>query len=280
VRNLSIDLATFNLGLRSRGESIKDRIALSMLVESKQRVTRSAYESLPGDMLVMPPGKEHENTYYGGASLLVVSASHVDIEASFGKETAIIEAVNSGRRQFKATDATGSHAIPRLLAIVERLGRKDLQLTAKSAEFWKRAVLEAMLANVANGEASERDGPLPSTLKLVRKVDEFLDAQGTSAIHISRICGQLNVSRRTLLHRAFHETLGIGPIAFLRHRRLCAVHTALRLGVAGDETIANLAMQHGFLNVGRFADYYRRLFAEYPSQTRLRAVADRVSSAA
>lgn len=146
-------------------------------------------------------------------------------------------------------------------------------MTAKSAEFWKRAVLEAMLANVAYGEASERDGRLPSTLKLVRKVDEFLDAQGTSAIHISRICGQLNVSRRTL-HRAFQETLGIGPIAFLRHRRLCEVHTALRSGMAGDETIANLAMQHGFLNIGRFADYYRRLFAEYPFQTRLRAGAD------
>jgi AraC family ethanolamine operon transcriptional activator len=27
-------------------------------------------------------------------------------------------------------------------------------------------------------------------------------------------------------------------------------------------------MRHGFLNVGRFAYYYRQLFGEYPSDTR------------
>src|SRR5262249_34045282 len=111
--------------------------------------------------------------------------------------------------------------------------------------------------------------PLPSALKLVRRVEEFLDAQGPGAIHISGICGQLNVSRRTL-HRAFHETLGIGVIAFLRRRRLCSVNSVLRSDMVDSETIADLAMQHGFLNVGRFAQYYRQLFGEYPHQTRSR----------
>ncbi len=270
VRDLPVSFVSFNLGLRSTGKSLKDRIALSMLINSEQRVTRSAYELFRGDMMVMSAGKEHENTYYGSASLLVVSASHLDIETSFGTEAAVEDAVRSGRRQFKATEATTLNTIPRLLAIMDRLGRKDLRLNARSAEFWKRAILEAMMANVVNGIMSERDGPSRSALKLVRKVDEYLDAENNDAVHISRICSNLNVSRRTL-HRAFHETLGIGPIAFLRHRRLCAVHTILRSGAGGDETIANLALQHGFLNVGRFADYYRRLFAEYPSQTRLHA---------
>jgi AraC-like DNA-binding protein len=269
VSDLPIDVATFNLGLRSRGGSVKGRIAVSMLLDSSQRVTRSSYESHHGDVLVMPSGVEYENTYYGGASVLVVSLSPDDIESSFGTETDFVDAAASGRRQFKASAETVVATIPRLRSFIERFGRKDLQLSAESAEFWKRAVLEAMMINVVNGVASERDGPLPSALKLVRRVDEFLDAQGTAAIHISRICGQLNVSRRTL-HRAFYETLRIGPIAYLRHRRLCAVHTALRYGAAG-ETIADLAVRHGFLNVGRFAHYYRQLLGEYPHQTRSRA---------
>jgi AraC-like DNA-binding protein len=110
-------------------------------------------------------------------------------------------------------------------------------------------------------------GPLPSALKIVRRVEDYLATSGARAVHISEICSQLHLTRRTL-HRAFHEALGIGPITFLRYLRLCAVHTALRSGLAANETIANLAIAHGFLNVGRFAQYYRQVFGENPSDTR------------
>jgi len=86
-------------------------------------------------------------------------------------------------------------------------------------------------------------------------------------VHISEVCRQLRVPRRTL-HRAFDEALGIGPIAFLKHRRLCGAHTALRSGIPDGLTISDLAIRHGFQNVGRFAGYYQELFGEYPSETR------------
>jgi transcriptional regulator GlxA family with amidase domain len=57
----------------------------------------------------------------------------------------------------------------------------------------------------------------------------------------------------------------------LRHRRLCAVHTALR-EQENIRTISEIAMQYGFQNLGRFAGYYHQLFGEYPSDTRRRCV--------
>ena len=83
-------------------------------------------------------------------------------------------------------------------------------------------------------------------------------------INISEICSHLHAPRRTL-HRAFHEALGTGPIAFLRHRRLCATSTALR-APEDIRTIAEIAMQFGFQDLGRFAGYYHQLFGEYPSE--------------
>ncbi|WP_354052009.1 helix-turn-helix domain-containing protein [Bradyrhizobium sp. LB12.1] len=58
---------------------------------------------------------------------------------------------------------------------------------------------------------------------------------------------------------------------FLSHRRLCSIHSALRSGRPDRETIADMAVHHGFANVGRFAQYYRHLFGERPSETRARA---------
>jgi len=267
IGGLPIDVVTFSLGVRSRGEPNKDRTTIGMLTASTNRVTRASHESRPGDILVTPPGGEHENRYYGGASVLVISLSSADIDSTFGTEARLGDPTAWCGNHFKGNADRVQRIIPRLRSLVARLGERNLRLTVEAAEFWKQAVIEAMTANIVEGMPSERDGPLPSALRVVRQVEEYLNARGAGPVHISQICGQLRVSRRTL-HRAFHESLGIGPIAFFRYRRLCSVHTALRSAPPPDGTIADLAMQHGFLNVGRFAYYYHQLFGEYPSDTR------------
>jgi len=75
---------------------------------------------------------------------------------------------------------------------------------------------------------------------------------------------------RRALHRAFINVLGMPPIAFLRRKRLGDVHTAL-LMAAPVATIKQIALEHGFAELGRFAGEYRRLFGELPSHTLRRA---------
>ena len=109
-------------------------------------------------------------------------------------------------------------------------------------------------------------GPVPSAMRLVRNVEHYLDTAGSRPVHVSEICAQFNVSRRSL-HRAFDDVLGLGPVTFLRHKRLCAVHSALRDSNPATTTIGEIAMQHGFIELGRFSHYYQSLFGEYPSET-------------
>lgn len=264
---LRIDLACFNLGMRTSGASGAEGIVISMLADSADRVTRSSYESEPGDVLVTPAGSEHENRYYGGGSVIIASIQSDDIHSSFHSEGELSDTAAWRRSHFKGSADTVQNVVPRLHSLVARLG--ETNLNAEAAEYWKRAVIEAMSAVIIHGASSERDGPLPSALKVVKQVEEYLDAAGTAPIHISEICRHLHLPRRTL-HRVFHETLGVGPIAFLRHRRLCAVHSALRMP-KDIRTVSEIAMQFGFQNVGRFAGYYHRLFGEYPSETRSNA---------
>jgi transcriptional regulator GlxA family with amidase domain len=60
--------------------------------------------------------------------------------------------------------------------------------------------------------------------------------------------------------------LGIPPITFLRRKRLGDVHAALSEG-RPDVMIKAVAIEHGFLELGRFAGEYQKLFGEKPSQT-------------
>jgi AraC family ethanolamine operon transcriptional activator len=41
----------------------------------------------------------------------------------------------------------------------------------------------------------------------------------------------------------------------------------LRESAPGNVTVGEVAMQQGFIELGRFAQYYRNLFGEYPSET-------------
>ena len=107
---------------------------------------------------------------------------------------------------------------------------------------------------------------IPSATRLTRDAEHYLQAAGARPVHVSEICAEFGVSRRSL-HRAFTDVLGIGPVTFLQRKRLCDIHSALRHADPATTTIAEIALQHGFLNLGRFSGYYRALFDEYPSET-------------
>ena len=63
-----------------------------------------------------------------------------------------------------------------------------------------------------------------------------------------------------------HEVLGISPMQFFRRKRLRDVHTALLMAKPGM-TVEGIAVEHGFLDGGRFPREYRLQFGEQPSET-------------
>jgi transcriptional regulator GlxA family with amidase domain len=100
----------------------------------------------------------------------------------------------------------------------------------------------------------------------VRLVEDYLEMTGDRPLHISEICAKLHLSRRSL-HRAFHEIFGIGPVTFLRQKRLCTVYSILRANSPEETTVSEVALRQGFAELGRFSHDYRIMFGEYPSQT-------------
>src|SRR5262249_29776159 len=74
------------------------------------------------------------------------------------------------------------------------------------------------------------------------------------------------------LHRAFVDTVQMGPVGYLRRRRLSTIQTILKRSDPAKTSIAEIAFEHGFPEPSRFAAYYRSFFGETPSGTRQAAM--------
>jgi AraC-like DNA-binding protein len=267
IGEFSLSIGSFNVGMRTKRISSDDRLIIGMLLRAEERVTHWSFDMQPSDVLVIPPLVEHDGIFHGASAYAAMRFDLDEVATMFAGEPRLADPESwRSKNYFRADPAIGPIAARQLAKIVLQLAAHEDTLTALAADFWKRTIAECMTANVISALPPDDSGWLPAARRLIRKVEDHLAEAGARPVHISEICAALGVSRRTL-HRAFQEVFGMGPVTFLRHKRLCAIHSILRDSVPGTTTVATVAMQQGFYELGRFSHYYYAMFGEYPSQT-------------
>ena len=100
----------------------------------------------------------------------------------------------------------------------------------------------------------------------VRWVIDYLHNYAANVPTIPELCKIANLSERNLQY-GFKEYLGITPIRYLRLVRLNGVRRDLLLSQPKKDRIVDIALNWGFIELGRFAGEYRQLFQELPSST-------------
>jgi len=63
----------------------------------------------------------------------------------------------------------------------------------------------------------------------------------------------------------FQQKHGVGPMAFLRRRRLEAIYLELLSAEPSSKTVTQVASSYGFSHFGKFAIEYKTAFGESPS---------------
>ncbi|MEW2429483.1 AraC family transcriptional regulator [Micromonospora sp. NPDC047644] len=105
----------------------------------------------------------------------------------------------------------------------------------------------------------------PNPGRLVRRACALIADHHSEALTVGDIAEALRVSVRSL-QDCFRRELRTTPTAYLRACRLDAAHRTLRSAAPGT-SVTTVALQHGFLHLGRFATEYRSRFGEPPSAT-------------
>ena len=101
---------------------------------------------------------------------------------------------------------------------------------------------------------------------IVKRFEEFLEANPNTPLYLTEICTAIGAAERTV-RAACEDHFGMGPIRYLALRRMHLVRRALSLADSSRKTVTQIATDHGFWELGRFATAYRALFGEPPSVT-------------
>jgi len=129
-----------------------------------------------------------------------------------------------------------------------------------------RGVFEA-LHELFDGAADARQAVGSASASfIVAQCHRMVAASGDSPPGVEELCLRLRASRRTL-QNSFRQVADATPVHYLRSVRLNAVRRQLMSTRAADLSIAQAAADRGFNHLSHFAQRYKALFGELPSQT-------------
>jgi AraC-like DNA-binding protein len=163
-----------------------------------------------------------------------------------------------------AREGVGRILCDLLSAVVNGLDTgQTLASFSHSAQTFSTLVLDLLVHGIVLAPPSHVRAVDSRTLK--RAID-FIEGNLQRPLAIADIAEAAGVGPRAL-QIAFRREFGYSPLNYARRRRLAAVHHDL-LTNAGSLSIAEIAARWGFIHLGLFAQQYREVYGERPSDTK------------
>jgi AraC-like DNA-binding protein len=124
------------------------------------------------------------------------------------------------------------------------------------------AIVNCLTANEAGGSLKKRSRHAAVMIRFKEALDKRIDQK----ISMPALCAEIGVPERTL-RMCCAEFLGVSPTRYHLLQRLNKARAELRRADPSTASVAEVARNHQFVELGRFAVTYRTTFGELPSAT-------------
>ena len=231
------------------------------------RVSVSGMELAPGNLAIIRPGEILGSTAVGVNRWCAISVPCQHFIQSVDRfDASAIEQLMSGPVGLR-TFPTNTQ---RIVSLVESIMGVAGSGHGFESHTRMRAATSELLSEFVGAVSSSSAGRTlgnrrrRSQTRIIRHAREFLEVVG-SHCSVADLAESAGVSERTL-RIVFAENLGVSPKRLLLLRQLRAIRRDLQRASTG-ETVTKVALRHGVWELGRFANRYKYLFSEHPSET-------------
>ena len=150
----------------------------------------------------------------------------------------------------------------------------DTPLSPSLRESLSEHALKALLSLLRDAAPVCAQRKLSARKQLVEQADAYVRSSRDRLVTVAELCMALNTSRRAL-QIGFQEALGVSPHAYIRAVSLNSVRSHLRDAQSPYSCVQDAAAAFGFWHMSQFAQDYREMFGERPSDTLRRRGGDR-----
>ncbi len=260
-----VDWGRYTLSVLARGDLSRDRVTIAMALQGQGDWRLQGASALTGDIVVFPERGELLAALPPQAQWLSVQVSRERLDAA---GLAVHAYSPSQAHRINAGEAPELYRTLASLAPV-LAPMPSAETYDSAAVAWAHdQLVDGLFAQLARlSAAGSVETPLGPTERhhVVRRAELYLEGRDEQSVRMEDLC-QAACTSLSRLERAFRETFGVSPRRYLTLRRLAAVRREL-LRRESHASITDVAMRWGFFHLGRFAQDYKALFAELPSQT-------------
>jgi AraC-like DNA-binding protein len=157
------------------------------------------------------------------------------------------------------------HKLTHACGVINRNSRAlDSELTGKELE---DDLVTALLLAMEESQYDTKQHIAGRTEKVrIANAEDYLFSNLTNPVSRAELAEVAGVSIRSL-SRAFTRRHGVGPMKFLKQRRMEAVRMELINTRPENAKVSDIALRYGFTELGKFSLLYRSLYNEKPSET-------------
>jgi AraC-like DNA-binding protein len=144
--------------------------------------------------------------------------------------------------------------------------RPELVANPEVARALEQELIHALINCLTDGDVSGNPRKRRHHTDIMVRFEDALATHGDPQLNLLELCSAIGVPERTL-RACCTEFLGMSPTRYHLLRRLNMARSALRRADPETTSVAEIARNHQFHELGRFAVAYRTVFGEMPSFT-------------
>ncbi|QKZ04833.1 AraC family transcriptional regulator [Pseudomonas eucalypticola] len=222
---------------------------------------RQEHDLAPGELLMINPDDPVDLTYSADCEKFIVKVPVRLLAGLCTQQRWNVPAsgVRFVQQRYRLDDVQG---LVNLLGLVCQEAEEPEAQPLVQAHY-TQIVASKLLRLLKNNVRRDDEHTLPAN---VERVLEYIDRHLQEPLDTNVLARLAQVSPRTL-YGLFARHACTSPVDYVRQRRLARVHACLADPTCTVRSVSQLALDYGFMHLGRFAEQYRQRFGQLPSET-------------
>lgn len=215
----------------------------------------------PGEMLLINPEDPVDLTYSSDCEKLIVKlpVGLLEQACSDSQGSSPAQGIRFAANLYPSQQLQGVAELLRLICQEASSGQCQGPLAEQYSRLLAAKLLCALETNIQQEQVEES---CPSFSRIADYIEEHLKKD----ISVEQLAKLAHMSSRSL-YLLFERKAGTTPKSYIRQRKLEQIHQQLSSSPARVRNITEIAMDYGFMHLGRFSESYRNEFGELPSDT-------------